>query len=230
MFKPILKTISASFALLIISTIIVGCSSTHASIYSEKTDGGISGGDTIMYIVGNDIESPPKNENLVKLVVDFPKQAAFQMGVIKVKGAASAEVESIILEARKLAAEKGADFFMFDYLQECSYDVMGDNGFFKYNFPYGEFSVWLYKPSISGIYFYDENDAIKNFHPESNALEAGMMLGDVVIEIDHINLKDKCMAQHLNGIKPGDKNTYTVLRNGERIDFVLIALPNVKME
>ena len=72
----------------------------------------------------------------------------------------------------------------------------------------------------------DENNEVLGFHLQSTAVRAGMKIGDRVIGIDGLDIKDESLAQHLMGVFPGDSMIYSIFRDGERIDFNIIAISN----
>ena len=94
-----------------------------------------------------------------------------------------------------------------------------------YNFPWGVFSAWVYRPSKSGINLGYDN-IVTGFHLNCDAEAAGMRVGDIVVGIDGFDINDNALVQHLMNIKPGDQCTYTVSQNGKRKDFVITTLPN----
>jgi membrane-associated protease RseP (regulator of RpoE activity) len=94
-----------------------------------------------------------------------------------------------------------------------------------YNFPWSVFSVWVYTPANIGLNV-DSDNCVKNFHLNSDAEAIGMMIGDKIIGVDAIDINDEKLFQHLMEILPGDKITFTVSRDGQRINFEVTALSN----
>ncbi len=94
-----------------------------------------------------------------------------------------------------------------------------------YYFPWSVFSVWAYTPSNLGVNV-DNECIVIAFHLNSDAESAGMMIGDKVIGVDGLDVKDDGLSQHLMEIFPDDKVVFTILRNGQRVNCTLTAMPN----
>ena len=94
-----------------------------------------------------------------------------------------------------------------------------------YNYPWAVFSAWIYRPSRSGIEF-DDDYVVTRFLLQSNAEELGVKIGDKVIGMNGLDVKDDKMGQHLMGVQPGDEMVFTILRDGKRMDFKIKALEN----
>lgn len=93
------------------------------------------------------------------------------------------------------------------------------------HYPWVECSAWVYPPSRSGIDL-DETHCVTGFHLNCVAEDQGMQLGDRVIGIDGIDVRDECLAQHLMEIAPGDEMVYIISREGKRMEFHVKALKN----
>lgn len=94
-----------------------------------------------------------------------------------------------------------------------------------YNFPWGVYSVWVYRKSRLG-FDYDENQIITRFSLKGNAESAGMRIGDKMIGINGTDWSDDGLPQQLMNILPGDAVEVNLLRDGRRIDCCILALPN----
>jgi len=93
------------------------------------------------------------------------------------------------------------------------------------NLPWAVFSVGVYTPSKAGLDI-DEDSVIKGFNLNSDAESSGMRIGDRIIGTDGFDINDESLQRHRMTIQPGDKIVYSILRNGERMDFTITALPN----
>ena len=94
-----------------------------------------------------------------------------------------------------------------------------------YDCPWGIYTVWVYRPSYHGFEC-DEDNVVKTFHLNSDAPSVGLRIGDKVIGIDNIDINEEKLAQHLMEINPSDKMVVSILREGQRMDFTITALPN----
>ena len=94
-----------------------------------------------------------------------------------------------------------------------------------YNFPWGNFSVWVYSQSQLGIRF-DDNMIITSFHLNSDAESVGIMVGDKLIGIDGYDVRDEALIQHLLEVQPKDKIKLSIQRNGKRINYIVTAIKN----
>jgi S1-C subfamily serine protease len=75
-------------------------------------------------------------------------------------------------------------------------------------------------------FYYDENYIITGFHLDTDADSAGIMIGDKIIGVNGLDVKDERLSQHVMGIRPGDQISYTMIRDGKRMNFKATALPN----
>lgn len=91
--------------------------------------------------------------------------------------------------------------------------------------PWAVFSVGVYKPSSFGLDI-DKDSIITGFNLNSDAELAGVKRFDRIIGIDGIDINDERFIQHAMEIQPGDKILLSVLRDGQRLDYTITALPN----
>lgn len=171
------------------------------------------------------LATTPKSLESVEFFEEEPKRASFDLGVIGVRGNPYSNLQDLTLAAKEKGALIGVDYLILkEKGTDCNVVVTSTKSE-SYVIPWAIFSARVYQPSISGI-SYDAEGFITGFDLEGKAESAGLRLQDQVIEVDGIKFSNENYVQHLNTIKPGDKNTYTVLRDGEKLNFVIIAMPN----
>ncbi len=167
----------------------------------------------------------------------------------------AASYDDLIKKARQKAAEMGADLILVvkatsesriistpGYSSFSGYGY-GSDGMFNYNsagysvgpsvssvnLPIMQVLVGVYSPARMGINW-DEGKmpsrVVKDFHLNSNAPEAGVKIGDVVIGVDGLDSRDAQIGEHMFEIQPGQTIHLTVLRDGKRLEFDVKAIPN----
>lgn len=223
---------------LITMSILSGCAIAHSN-----------------FVPVNKVQLSPTEATAVEYNIVKPKRNAIALGVINVNGNGFSSHQDLIKEAKIKAATLGGDFIFqenagaerktFYNPGYSSYESNGNAYANKHygsanqntsgysvgpsvstvDYPWAVFSVWKYTPFQSGV-DYDEKLIITGFHLNSDACSAGIEIGDKIIGIDGMDVKDERLSQHSMKIKPGDHITYSVLREGKRMEFTVTALPN----
>lgn len=209
---------------------------------------------TTNYEPVNKLQIPPKEVTFVEYLTYKPKKSSIGLGLISVNGNGFASHENLIVEAKKKAAELGGDYILREdvgtetnTVYNPGYTTYNSNGnayynsyngnanytangysvgpsISTYNYPWAIFSVWVYFPSSLGIDI--ENYTVMGFHLNSDAPLSGVKVGDRILGIDGLDVKDERISQHLMNIMPGRKVNLTLVRNEERIDCQITTLPN----
>jgi S1-C subfamily serine protease len=130
-----------------------------------------------------------------------------------------ADVEDLVTDAKEKATKIGGDFMT---RENSGVEV---NGVYVMRKPWIVFSVWVYAPVQTGLRL-GENNSILGFHLNSDAPQAGIRMGDILIGIDGIDMKDEKVINHLMQAHAGDKLKISVLRDSRRIDCEITALSN----
>ena len=207
------------------------------------------------YVEVNKISTSPKDAEVVEYFVFKPRRSAITLGLISVDGNGFTSHQDVIKDAKKKAASLGGDFILEEKSGTetrtvvtpgySSYQSNG-NAFVNNNYgsayqnaygysvgpsvstiqlPWAVFSVWIYKPSHTGLDVNDDS-IITGFNLNSDAEEAGLNIGDKIIGVDGFDIKDDGLLQHVMTIQPGDKIVCSITRDGKRMDFTITALPN----
>jgi hypothetical protein len=198
------------------------------------------------FIEVNKVAITPKECASVEYFAIKPRRAALCIGYVQAHGNEFSNHEDIIMEAKSKAAEIGGDFIIGenagtesetvfipgyttyqtrDASQKTSSGYSVGPSVSTNHFPWGRFSVWVYKKAILGIE-YDCDRIINGFTLKSDAEAAGIHIGDKIIGIDGFDWHDEGLAQHVIDILPGDRVTMNLLHNGKRVDCTITALSN----
>ena len=199
---------------------------------------------------------PKRSANEVEVLITPPSRAVFDIGHIGLGGNMRASYDDLIKEARKKAAEKGADVILIVKATSekqnislpgySSFSGYGSGSGGMYSYSANGYSVGpsemtvdlpgmlifagVYCPARLGIYWEREKLPtliVKDFDLHSYAPEAGMKIGDVVIGVDGIDSHDRSLQEHIFEIQPSQVVHLVILRNGERLSIDVEAMPNL---
>jgi hypothetical protein len=203
----------------------------------------------------NIVMESKKNKDSVEFLLNKPFRKAFRIGIITVSGNGYADFDDLVNDAKEKAANLGADFILVEksgvekstvvspgystfradtnanYSQSYGYANSGAAGYSvgpsitEINKPWSHFSVWVYSPYRLGVVF-DNEGKIQEFSLNCDAEEAGAKIGDKLLGINGHDISDVQDISHLMTIKPGDKVTLAVQRNGKKLEYRVTALPN----
>ena len=180
-----------------------------------------------------------------------PSREAVCLGMITSNGNVFSGFDDLCIDVKKTAAKLGGDFILKEKdgvkeniictpatstytLKSSKKEKRGEKEVIRESkgasmhseaSPWGVFSVWAYLPSKMGLRT-DSDHCIKGFHLSSNALIAGVQIGDKLLGIDGIDIDDDRFVRHQMNVLPGETVRLSLLRDGERIERSIIALRN----
>ncbi len=200
-------------------------------------------------------KEPKEKHTRVEFFPQMPSRVAYRIGTVASIGNGYANFEDLITDAKKKAAKMGGEFLIpvLSGVEKSNLYVPGSTSYdanatvnwgssngtgrstasgysigpsvIEVNKPWSVFSVWVYAPVQTGLRLGD-NNTILSFHLNSDAAQAGIRVGDTLIGIDGIDMRDEKVIHHMMQLRPGDKLKISVLRDSKRIDRQITALSN----
>jgi hypothetical protein len=202
------------------------------------------------------INSEPKEDyNSVEYLAHKPQRAALRIGVISTNGNGFADFNDLIKKTKKKAAKLGGDFILAEksgvdsqtvyspgystykanaHASYSSYSGYGSSQANGYSVgpsvntvhrPWSVFSIWVYSPSQLGLRF-GENYCVNGFHLNSDGEKAGIKIGDQLLGVDGVDVRDQAFFTHFMKVAPGDKVQLVLLRDTQRKECEITAVAN----
>jgi membrane-associated protease RseP (regulator of RpoE activity) len=85
-------------------------------------------------------------------------------------------------------------------------------------------SVERQEGGASAVWYFSAPPRIYQLDPDGPARRAGLTDGDVLVSIDGVPLTDPDGGRRFGAIRPGQTVAFTVLREGERLEFRVTAI------